>query len=155
MTPGEDSGTRVLGLIGEHLDSIRAQLTDEQYQLLLTRLRALADTPPDDSRAVRRAFQAVRLCLLPLPFDHPVREALDSVRLVATAPVSLPVVLRTQELLARLTAGLASPAAPPARPDTAAIIAAVERRLLRTPALLSADEVRGRYRGSAPPPELI
>ncbi|MGO4426969.1 hypothetical protein AB4Z54_51785, partial [Streptomyces sp. MCAF7] len=69
MTPGEDSGTRVLGLIGEHLDSIRAQLTDEQYQLLLTRLRALADTPPDDSRAVRRAFQAVRLCLLPLPFD--------------------------------------------------------------------------------------
>ncbi|MDW6056827.1 hypothetical protein SAZ11_00260 [Streptomyces sp. FXJ1.4098] len=154
MTPGEDSGTRVLGLIGEHLDSIRAQLTEEQYQLLLTRLRALADTPPDDSRAVRRAFQAVRLCLLPLPFDHPVREALDSVRLVATAPVSLPVVLRTQELLARLTAGLASPPAPPAPPDTAAIIAAVEHRLLRTPAL-SAAEVRGRYRGSAPPPELI
>ncbi|NUS87880.1 MAG: hypothetical protein HOY75_35550 [Streptomyces sp.] len=158
MTPGEDSGTRVLGLIGEHLDSIRAQLTDEQYQLLLTRLRALADTPPDDSRAVRRAFQAVRLCLLPLPFDHPVRESLDSVRLVATAPVSLPVVLRTRELLTRLTAGPAStpalPAEPPAPPDTAAIIAAVEHRLLRTPAL-SAAEVRGRYLGSAPPPELI
>ncbi|ADI03661.1 hypothetical protein SBI_00540 [Streptomyces bingchenggensis BCW-1] len=148
MTSGEDSGTRVLGLIGEHLDSIRAQLTDEQYQLLLTRLRALADTPPDDSRAVRRAFQAVRLCLVPLPFDHPVREALDSVRLVATAPVSRPVVLRTRDLLARLTAE------PPRPPDTAAVIAAVERRLLRTPAL-SAAEVRGRYRGSAPPPELI
>ncbi|EST20671.1 hypothetical protein M878_39260 [Streptomyces roseochromogenus subsp. oscitans DS 12.976] len=137
----------MLGLIGEHLDSIRAQLTDEQYQLLLTRLRALADTPPDDSRAVRRAFQAVRLCLVPLPFDHPVREALDSVRLAGTATVSRPVVLRTRDLLARLTAD-------PPPPGTAAIIAAVELRLLHAPAL-SAAEVRARYRGSVPPPELI
>lgn len=148
MTPGEDSGTRVLGLIGEHLDGIRAQLTDEQYQRLLTCLRTLADTPPDDSRAVRRAFQAVRHCLVHLPFDHPVREALDSVRLVATVSAGRPVVLRTQDLLARLTAGLAS------RPDTAAIIAAVEGRLLQAPAL-SAAEVHARYRGAAPPPELI
>lgn len=148
MTPGEDSGTRVLGLIEEHLDSIRAALTDEQYQRLLTRLRALADTPPDDSRAVRRAFQAVRHCLVTLPFGHPVREALDSVRLAGTVPVSHPVVLRTWELLSRLTAD------PPPPPDTAAIIAAAEQRLLHAPAL-SAAEVRSRYRGSAPPPELI
>ena len=148
MTTGDDSGTRVLGLIAEHHDSIRDRLTDEQYQLLLTRLQALADTPPDDARAVRRAFQAVRLCLVVLPFDHPVREALDSVRLVGTAPVSRPTVLRTRDLLARLMAD------PPPPPDTAAIIAVVERRLLDAPAL-SAAEVRARYRGSTPPPELI
>ncbi|MFF0017376.1 hypothetical protein [Streptomyces sp. NPDC005374] len=148
MTPGEDSGTRVLDLIDEHLDSIRAALPDGQYQLLLKRLRALADTPPDDARAVLRAFQAVRLCLLPLPFGHPVREVLDSVRLVATVPVGRPLVLGTQDLLARLTA------APPPPPDTAAIIAAVERRLLKAPAL-SAAEVRVRYGGAPPPPELI
>ncbi|GHC81050.1 hypothetical protein [Streptomyces flavofungini] len=147
MTPGEDNGTRVLRLIDEHLDSIRDRLTDEQYDLLLTRLRALADTPAGDARAARRAFQAVRLSLVPLPFDHPVREALDSVRLVATAPVGDRVVLRTRDLLARL-------AATPAPPDTAAIIAAVEDRLLHAPAL-SAAEVRTRYRGAAPPPELI
>ncbi|MEV6133695.1 hypothetical protein AB0M05_44000 [Streptomyces violaceusniger] len=149
MTPGEDSGTRVLGLIDEHLDSIRAQLTDERYQLLLTRLRALAGTPPDDSRSVRRAFRALCLCLVPLPFDHPVREALDSLRLAGAAPVGHPAILRSRELLARLTAD------PSSTPDTTVvIIAAVERRLLQAPAL-SAAEVRGRYRGSAPPPELI
>ncbi|MER6026469.1 hypothetical protein [Streptomyces sp. NPDC001851] len=148
MNPGEDSGPGVLGLIDEHLDSIRAQLTDEQYQLLLTRLRALADTPPEDSRAVRRAFQAVRLSLLPLPFDHPVRQAMDSVRLVATAAAGPPVVLRTRDLLARLTAVPAPP------PDTAAIIAAAERRLLKAPAF-SAAELRARYGASPPPPELI
>ncbi|MEU8031215.1 hypothetical protein AB0C13_21670 [Streptomyces sp. NPDC049099] len=148
MNPGEDSGPRVLGLIDEHLDSIRAQLTDEQYQLLLTRLRALADTLPEDSRAVRRAFQGVRLCLVPLPFDHPVRQALDSVRLVATAAAGPPVVLRTRDLLARLTAVPAPP------PDTAAVVAAVERRLLQAPAF-SAAELRARYGASPPPPELI
>lgn len=148
MTPGEDSGTRVLSLVDEHLDSIRAQLTDERYQLLLTSLRALADTPPGDARALKRAFQAVRHCLVELPYDHPVREPLDSVRFVGTAPVSHSVVLRTRDLLARLTADPAPP------PDTAAIIAAVERRLLDAPAL-SSTEVRARYLGSAPPPELI
>lgn len=148
MNPGPDNATRLLGLIGEHLDGIRAELGDERYRLLLTRLRALADTPPGDSRAVRRAFQAVRICLDPLPFDHPITKALDSVRLVATVPDSHPVVLRTRDLLARIAA------APPPPPDTAAVIAAVERRLLRAPAL-SAAEVRARYPGSAPPPELI
>ncbi|GGW43429.1 hypothetical protein GCM10010503_20080 [Streptomyces lucensis JCM 4490] len=148
MTPGEDNGPRVLGLIEEHLDSIRAQLTGEQYQSLLTRLRALAGTPPDDSRAVRRAFQAVRLCLVALPFDHPVREALDSVRLAGTATAGRPVVLSTRDLLARLAAD------PPPSPDTAAVIAAVELRLLHAPTL-STTEVHSRYRGAAPPPELI
>ncbi|MEU2226579.1 hypothetical protein [Streptomyces sp. NPDC018347] len=150
MTPGDgaDGGTRVLGLIEEHLDGIRAHLTDEQYQLLLTRLRALAGTPPNDARAVRRALQGVRLCLVALPFDHPLRQAVDSVRLAGPASAGEPVVLRTRELLARLTAG------PPPPPDTAAVIAAVEHRLRHAPAL-SATEVRARYRGSPPPPELI
>lgn len=148
MNPGADNGARMLGLIEEHLDSIRDLLTDEQYDLLLTRLRALADTPSGDARAARRAFQAVRLALVPLPFDHPVREALDSVRLVATAPVGDLVALRTRDLLDRLTTAPAPP------PDTAAVIAAVEHRLLRAPAL-SAAEIRTRYRGAAPPPELI
>ena len=148
MNPGEDGGTRVLDLIQEHHDGIRAALTDEQYRVLLVRLRALADTPPEDARAVRRAFQSVRLCLIALPFDHPVRAALDSPRLVGTVPAGHPLVLGTQQLLAGLVAG------PPPTPDTAAVIAAVERRLLRAPAL-SAAEVRARYDGAPPPPELI
>ena len=148
MTPEDDGGTTVLGLIDQHHDSIRAELTDEQYQLLLARLRALADTPPEDSRAVRRAFQAVRRSLIELPFDHPARAAVDSVRLVPTAPVGRPLVVGTRELLARIGA------TPPPPPGTAAIIAAVERRLLRAPAL-SAAEVSGRYGGAPPPPELI
>ncbi|MFF5442129.1 hypothetical protein [Streptomyces achromogenes] len=148
MNPGEDGGTQVLALIEEHRDSIRALLTEEQYELLLTRLRALADTAPDDDRAVRRALQAVRHCLVPLPFGHPVRKALDSVRLVAAPPAGGPVVSRSRDLLDRLTPG------PPPPPGTPAIIAAAERRLLRVPAL-SATEARARCDGSAPPPELI
>ncbi|MFE9068545.1 hypothetical protein [Streptomyces violaceusniger] len=148
MTRGGDSGTRLLVLIAEHIDSIRAELTDEQYQLLLTHLRVLADTPPNDSRAVRRAFHALRLCLVSLPYGHPVREALDSVRLVGMAHAGPPVLLRARDLLVRLTAE------PPPRPDTTAIIAAAERRLRQAPALSAAD-VHARYDGSAPPPELI
>ncbi|MEU3410585.1 hypothetical protein ABZ760_04825 [Streptomyces sp. NPDC006658] len=148
MSTGEDGGTRVLGLVEEHLDGIRARLTGEQYQLLLTRLRALAATPPDDPRAVRRAFQAVRLCLVPLPYDHPVREALDSARLAGAATAGRPVVLRTRDLLTRLAEG------PQPSSGTAAVIAAAERRLLHAPAL-SAAEARVRCHGSAPPPELI
>ncbi|MFD7500718.1 hypothetical protein [Streptomyces sp. NPDC059850] len=146
MTRSEDGGTRVLGLIAEHADSIRAALTEEQYRLLLTRLNTLAHIPPDDLRAMRRAFQGVRHCLVPLPYAHPVRKALDSVRLVGVAPVSGLAVLRTRDLLVQLM--------PPSRPDTTAIIAAAERRLRQAPALSAAD-VRDRYGGSAPPPELI
>lgn len=148
MNRGEDSGEKVLGLVDAYLDSLRDRLTDEQYELLLTRLRALADTPTSDTRAARRAFQAVRLSLVPLPFDHPVREALDSVRLVGPAPVGHLAVLRSRTLLARITPD------PDPPPDTAAIIAAAEDRLLRAPAL-SATEVRTRYGGAPPPPELI
>ncbi|WJV44693.1 hypothetical protein [Streptomyces flavofungini] len=148
MNQKEDGGAEVLGLVDEHLDSVRERLTDAQYELLLTRLRALADTPGGDARAVLRAFQAVRLCLVPLPFDHPVREALDAVRFAGAAPVGHLAVLRTQMLLARITAD------PDPPPETSAVIAAVEDRLLRAPAL-SATEVRTRYRGAAPPAELI
>ncbi|CAL9350455.1 hypothetical protein SUDANB105_00459 [Streptomyces sp. enrichment culture] len=83
-----DSGAaeRLLALIGEHRDSIREAMDDEQHQLLLTRLAALAGTPPDDDRAVRKALQGVRLALLPLALDHPVREEMDSSRLVAAPP---------------------------------------------------------------------
>ncbi|MGW0186265.1 hypothetical protein ACWDV7_10985 [Streptomyces sp. NPDC003362] len=83
-----DSGAaeRLLALIGEHRDSIREAMDDEQHQLLLTRLTALAGTPPDDDRAVRKALQGVRLALLPLALDHPVREEMDSSRLVAAPP---------------------------------------------------------------------
>ncbi|MFD0413808.1 hypothetical protein [Streptomyces sp. NPDC127108] len=148
MNQAEDGGAKVLRLVDEHLDSVRERLSDEQYELLLTHLRALAETPTGDARAVRRAFQNVRLALVPLPFDHPVREALDAVRLTGTAPVGDLAVARTQLLLARITAQ------PDPPPDTAAIIAAAEDRLLRAPAL-SAAEVRIRYAGAAPPPELI
>jgi len=168
MTTGEDGGETVLALVDEHLDSIRAGLTDDEYELLLARLRALADAPPDDAKAVRRAFQGVRLCLLPLAYDHPAREAVDSVRFTGAAAVGPPAVLRTQALLARLAAGPPDPGSPgpgdpsgpgdppaPQRaPDTAAIIAAAERRLLRAPAL-SAAEARARCGGATPPPELI
>ncbi|MEU6844237.1 hypothetical protein ABZ930_20450 [Streptomyces sp. NPDC046716] len=147
MNPG-DGGTEVLDLIADHHDSIREHLTDEQYQSLLTRLRALADSVPDDTRAVRRALQRVRLGLVALPYGHPVREALDSVRLVATPAAGQPVVRRTVDLLTLITAAPAPP------PDTAAIIAGVERRLLRAPAL-TATEVRGRLAGTEPPPDLI
>ncbi|MEV5311207.1 MULTISPECIES: hypothetical protein [unclassified Streptomyces] len=83
-----DSGAaeRLLALIGEHRDSIREAMDDEQHRLLLTRLTALAGTPPDDDRAVRKALQGVRLALLPLALDHPVREEMDSSRLVAAPP---------------------------------------------------------------------
>ncbi|WP_225793848.1 hypothetical protein [Streptomyces aculeolatus] len=109
MTPGEDGGERILGLVEEHLDSIRAGLTDEEYALLLTRLRALADAPPDDARAVRRAFQGVRLCLLPLAWDHPARAAVDSVRFTGSAAAGPQAVLRSRALLARLAAGPPDP----------------------------------------------
>lgn len=80
------SAEPLLALIGEHRESIRAALDDEQQALLLTRLTALAEAPPDDTMAVRRALQGVRLALRPLPFEHPVRAALDGVRLVAAPP---------------------------------------------------------------------
>ncbi|MFF8959831.1 hypothetical protein [Streptomyces sp. NPDC014894] len=148
VDPGDDdSGAKVLDLVHVHLDSIRSQLTDEQFQLMRARLRELAATPPDNARSVRRAFQALRLSLVPLMFGHPVRQALDSFRLAGAASAGESAVLKSRDLLALL-------AEPPPPLGTAAVIAAVRRRLRRAPAL-SAAEVGARYGGSAPPPELI
>jgi hypothetical protein len=184
MTPGEDDGAEVLSLVDEHHDSIRARLTDEEYELLFRKLQLLADVPPDDDRAVRRAFQGVRLCLLPLPFDHPARAALDSVRLTDSGSAGWLTVLRAQALVDRLTTSYLSdpssedplariqqkqarlerletdpsdqpdPSHSPHSPGSAAVIAAAESRLLRAPAL-SPAEARARCGGAAPPPELI
>ncbi|MEU7576645.1 hypothetical protein AB0B50_03450 [Streptomyces sp. NPDC041068] len=142
MNPEE----RLLDLVGEHRESIRACLDDTQHELLVARVRVLADTPQDDNKAVRRAFQGVRLALLPLPFDHPVRLALDSERL-AGAPLGPPVVAEAHTLLVRL----ADP--PPAPDDWTTIVTSARRRLLTSPSL-SQDEARTRC-GDPVPSELI
>ncbi|MEU3663699.1 hypothetical protein AB0E77_28740 [Streptomyces sp. NPDC032940] len=137
---------RLLALIGEHRDTVREGLDDEQYAELLTRLAALADAASDDRRAVLKAVRGVQLALLPLPLDHPVRAALDPLRLVA-APPGPATVTGARELLAHLVIPAPSPAA--AGSDDGA-----QEQLLRAPAL-SADEARTRCGGTAPPPELI
>ncbi|MFF1283767.1 hypothetical protein [Streptomyces sp. NPDC058299] len=83
---GVGSAERLLVLIGEHRDTIREALDDERYALLVSRLTALAETAPDDDRAVRGALQGVRVALLPLPPGHPVRAEPDSLRAVAVSP---------------------------------------------------------------------
>ncbi|MER6348635.1 hypothetical protein ACWC10_33255 [Streptomyces sp. NPDC001595] len=142
---GADAAERLLGLIGEHRDSIREALDDEEHALLLTRLAALADTAPGDDRAVRRALQGVRLALLPLPLAHPVREELDSIRLVA-APPGPSTVAGAQELMTWLTL-------PPPPTEPAYTLDAGQQQLLRAPALTT-DETWARC-GGAPPAELI
>ncbi|MGW7363181.1 hypothetical protein ACWGI8_07075 [Streptomyces sp. NPDC054841] len=134
---------RLLAMVGEHRDTIREAFDDEQYALLLARLQGLAATAPENVRAVRRAVHGVRLALLPLPLDHPVRVALDSVRLVA-APSGPTAVAGALELVALLASSSASPET---IGDTA------QDELLQAPAL-SADEAGARC-GGAPPPELI
>ncbi|MFJ1546093.1 hypothetical protein [Streptomyces sp. NPDC088246] len=144
---GGRSTERLLALIGEHRDSIREELDDEEYALLLTRLEALATSAADDDKAVRRALQGVRLALLPLPFDHPVRVfALDAVRLVATppGPATVP---GARDLLAWLTA-------PAPEPEPAHPTASGRGHLLLGAPALSAEEARTRC-GGPPPPELI
>ncbi|MFE2941435.1 hypothetical protein ACFXKG_20580 [Streptomyces sp. NPDC059255] len=140
---------RLLALIGEHRDTVRDALDDEEYALLLARLAALADAASDDTRAVRRALQGVRLALLPLPLDHPVRVALDSVRLVA-APPGPSAVAGARELMARLVI----PEPSPGTADGGADGDSAQDQLLRAPAL-SGDEARARCGDTAPPPELI
>ncbi|WP_314246877.1 hypothetical protein [Streptomyces sp. DSM 40907] len=158
------SAEPLLALIGEHLESIRGALDDGQHALLLTRLTALAEAPPDDTMAVRRALQGVRLALRPLPFEHPVRVALDGVRLVA-APPGPAAVTEALALISLMTPADPASAGPtpagptPAGPTPAAApaVGAGDDRapdpLLREPAL-SAAEVTARC-GGAPPPELI
>ncbi|MFJ6782581.1 hypothetical protein [Streptomyces yangpuensis] len=164
----EPSAEPLLALIGEHLESIRTALADEEHALLLTRLTALAGAPPDDTMAVRRALQGVRLALRPLPFGHPVRVAVDGVRLTAAPPGPAAVT----EALALISL-MADPAPDPEpEPDpvsggpgpagtsavgAAGAVGAADGRgpdpLLREPAL-SAAEAAARC-GGAPPPELI
>ncbi|MFJ9820650.1 hypothetical protein ACIRU3_36340 [Streptomyces sp. NPDC101151] len=134
---------RLLALVGEHRDSIREAFDDEQYALLLARLQGLAAVAPQDDRAVRRAVQGVRLALLPLPLDHPVHIALDTVRLVG-APPGPTTVAGARELIDLL-------ASPRPSPQTAGDTAPDD--LLQAPAV-SAGEARARC-GGAPPPELI
>ncbi|MFF9086489.1 hypothetical protein ACF1BE_08795 [Streptomyces sp. NPDC014991] len=139
------SAERLLVLIGEHRDTIREALDDEEYALLVSRLTALAEAAPDEDRAVRRALQGVRRALVPLPPDHPVRAELDSLRAVVVPP-GPGAVAGARELMAWFR--LPSPVRePPCGRDPG------RDRLLREPAL-SAAEARARC-GGAPPPELI
>ncbi|MGE7384489.1 hypothetical protein ACQKM2_03150 [Streptomyces sp. NPDC004126] len=140
------SAEPLLALIGEHRESIRAALDDEQHALLLTRLTALAEAPPDDTMAVRRALQGVRLALRPLPFEHPVRVMVDGARLVAAPPGPAAVT----EALALLSLMAAQAPDPDPDPDPAP---AGPDPLLLEPAL-SAAEATSRC-GGAPPSELI
>ncbi|MFF3013365.1 hypothetical protein [Streptomyces sp. NPDC057939] len=143
-------GKQLLDLLGEHWESVDAALTEEQRRTLRTRLGDLGAAAGTDGRAVRRALQGVRLALRPLPFDHPVRTALDSVRLTASVAAPADSVVGARALLARLAVPQPSPVPPP---DTAAIVGAVHRRLLAAPSLAT-EEVRARC-GGAPPPEVI
>ncbi|MEU3190055.1 hypothetical protein ABZ686_05310 [Streptomyces sp. NPDC006992] len=164
---------RLLALVGEHREDVRAVLDEEQYALLLARLEALAGTAVDDDRAVRRAFQGVRVLLtrLPLPYDHPVHLALDSDRLAGVPPGPATVV-DARELAALLTgsAPAGSATGPGADPGTGGTdpepgpgtdldpgpggLLGARERLLRAPAL-PAEEARARCGGAAPPSELI
>ncbi|WP_069883814.1 hypothetical protein [Streptomyces luteocolor] len=132
----------LLDLVAEHLDSIRTHFDDAQRQLLLSRVRALAETAPDDNRAVRKALQGVRLALLPLPFEHPVRLAVDSERL-AGPPVGPAAVGEARMLLAQLTEQTDTPVTPETIVETS------QRRLLTAPSL-SEDEARARCDGAVP-----
>ncbi|MET9398955.1 hypothetical protein [Kitasatospora sp. NPDC002965] len=89
----------LLALIRRHWAAIRADLDDTQHGVLVARLNKLAGTQGEE-RAIRRAFHGVKLALLPLPLDHPVRAALDSSRLVAADP--RPTASLARELLAWL-----------------------------------------------------
>lgn len=150
------SAEPLLALIGEHRESIRAALDDEQHALLLTRLTALAEAPPDDTMAVRRALQGVRLALRPLPFEHPVRSAVNGARLVAEPPGPA-AVTEALALISLMAAPDPAPAAPgPGLAATPPVGTGDDRApdpLLREPAF-SAAEATARC-GGAPPPELI
>ncbi|MFI5769832.1 hypothetical protein ACIA74_14980 [Streptomyces sp. NPDC051658] len=139
-----------LDLVGEHWDSIRESLDDEQYTLLLARLGVLAETAEEDHKSVLRAVKGVKLALIPLPFDHPVQLALDSVRYAGAATVPTAAVAGARSLLVRISE-------PRPAPGTADIIRAVQARLLAEPAL-DHPVVDARCQSAGldePPPELI
>ncbi|WP_327174545.1 hypothetical protein OG599_03990 [Streptomyces sp. NBC_01335] len=167
------SAEPLLALIGEHRASIREALDDTQYALLLTRLGELAEAPPEETMAVRRGIRGVELALRPLPFTHPLRAALDRVRLVAAppGPETVSEALRLVNLFAdpepepgpeprpRPEPGAELDPAPAPGPLPRAASGSVfagdhaPDPLLGEPAL-SAAEARARC-GGAPPPELI
>ncbi|SFY22970.1 hypothetical protein OH786_19170 [Streptomyces atratus] len=141
---------QLLALVGEHRDSIRESLDDEQYALFLARLGALAETAEEDNKAVLRALKGVKHALIPLPFDHPVYLALDSPRFAGPATEPTDAVAGARSLLVRLSE-------PQPVPDPAAIIRSVQARLRAEPAL-DHPVVDARCHSSglgAPPPELI
>ncbi|MGW1278782.1 hypothetical protein ACWD4V_17755 [Streptomyces tsukubensis] len=153
----------LLTLIARHWPDIRQTLPDEQYTVLADRIVALAEAE-NDPRELRRALQGVRLALLPLPLDHPVRLALETTRL---APAAIGPGLAEQSLrLAELVLNSAGePADQPETPhqdppeqgpdaDAADIFGSVRRRLLATPTL-SPDEARERCSGTPPGDGLI
>ncbi|MER6996708.1 hypothetical protein [Streptomyces sp. NPDC000410] len=160
----EDRAHRLLELIGEHRESIRACLNDEQHELLVTRVRALADAP-EGVMAIRRALRGVEFALRPLPLEHPVRLAVDTGVRLTEGAAGAHTAVQARELLVRLTEPAPGPAATPdPHPDqdagrntadvtTDVIVATVQRRLLAAPSL-SPQEVRARC-ADDPPPELI
>ncbi|MER7968447.1 hypothetical protein ABTX35_05450 [Streptomyces sp. NPDC096080] len=148
------SPNRLFELIKQYRDSLPSDLGDEGYKLLGARVRAYAEAPRQDRRAVRRALQGVRLVLIELlPAEHPVRQALDTTRL-ATGQTTAPDPGKAAELLGMFP-DLAAPAGPggATAPDTATIIAEARHRLLQAPSL-SAEEVRAQS-GRVPLPGLI
>ncbi|MFE3205716.1 hypothetical protein [Embleya sp. NPDC059237] len=133
----------LLTLIASHWPDIRAMLDDEERELLLARLEALAATPAED-RAIRRAVQGVRLALLALPPGHPVRSAVDGTRLAGPVWVASGLTEQARRLHARLT----DPDPPADTAEPADILAAVRERLLAEPSF-SPEEVRERGVGDA------
>ncbi|MBO1416197.1 hypothetical protein [Streptomyces sp. FH025] len=143
----------LLALLRRHWDDVAAALDERHREVLLARLDALAGLQGGDEMAVKRALHGVKLALLPLPLDHPVRRALDGVRLVAADP--RPAAGAARELLDWLSASTAqsveqpveqSDRQPDERPDEQAgtreadaLVAEAQRRLLAAPALSDAQ----------------
>ncbi|GAA0395717.1 hypothetical protein [Streptomyces luteireticuli] len=148
MKPVEE----LLHLIGQHADSIRACLDDEQYALLLAALHDLASAP-GAGPAAARAERGVGNALSPLPADHPASPSSPpgapspGPPAGAACPHTGPSGLAWL-LLAELMTGRAS------APRTTEIIAVVKRRLLAAPSL-SAAEARDRCAEDPLPRDLI
>ncbi|AUG76297.1 hypothetical protein CFP65_1398 [Kitasatospora sp. MMS16-BH015] len=137
----------LLRLLRQHWDETEAALDPPGRELLRARLRALAEATGDD-RATARALHGVKLALLPLPFDHPVRQALDGQR--GAVLDHRPAADAARELLAWLEPATdTQPEAGPqgahgaaqadAEDSTAALIADAQRRLLAAPRLSGAE----------------
>lgn len=152
---------RLLTLIDCHWATLRGALGDGQFALLRGRLTDLLGTDPDNRRAFMRALRGVQLALLQLPLDHPVRAALDGIRLAPQVSGTVVPTEGGRDVWDRLTVLLASASdrgvAPgdPAPNSHAAPgdLSAADRAVLAAPALTAA-EARERC-GGPPPPELI